>query len=183
MKNTLLISVLFLLYSCDISELKLYEKNMKIHKLLVNDINNYYENTDSLALEISKYFTADFKFYSFTAGSPKGVESNLKNYQDGGLKLLKKNGFSLKIGHSIYLPGIDKNTYEIDGSVRIYYKVTVSGEDTVELSAYRTVNFEDGKISGIWEWADYGGLFNQLLGRRNITLRNLLYKEFQSQKL
>ena len=161
-KTALIISILFLLFSCDINKLNLYERNMKTHNLLVNDINNYYENTDSIALDIRKYFTADFKFYSFTAGSPKGVESNLKNYQDGVLKLLKNNNFSLKIGHSIYLPGIDENTYEIDGSVRVYYKVTVRRENTVELSAYRTVNFEDGKISGIWEWADYGGLSNQL---------------------
>jgi len=55
------------------------------------------------------------------------------------------------------LPGIDENTYEIDGSVRVYSKATVSRENTVELSAYRTVNFKNGKISGIWEWADYGG--------------------------
>jgi hypothetical protein len=162
MKNTLLISSLFLLFSCSVSELELYERNMKTHKLLVNNINNYYENIDSSDLDISRYFTTDFKFHSFTSGSPKGVESNLKDYQDGVLKLLKKNSFFLKIGHSIYLPGIDENTYEINGSVRVYYKATVSRENTVELSAYRTVNFEDGKISGIWEWADYGGVYQQL---------------------
>jgi hypothetical protein len=162
MKNPFIISVLLLLSSCDISELKLYERNMQTHKLLVNDINNYYESKNSSTLDISKYFTPDFKFYSFTAGSPKGAEFNLKNYQDKMLNLLKKEGFSLKIGHSIYLPGIDENTYKIDGSVRVYYKATVSMENNVELSAYRTINFKNGKISGIWEWADYGGLVSQL---------------------
>ena len=60
------------------------------------------------------------------------------------------------------MPGIDENTYEIDGSVRVYSKATVKRENTVELSAYRTVNFKNGKISGIWEWADYGGVINQI---------------------
>ena len=60
------------------------------------------------------------------------------------------------------MPGIDENTYEIDGSVRVYSKATVSRENSVELTAYRTINFKNRKISGIWEWADYGGLINQL---------------------
>lgn len=54
------------------------------------------------------------------------------------------------------MPGVDEHTYKLDGSVRVYFKVTVSRENSVELSAYRTVNFKNGKISGIWEWADYG---------------------------
>jgi hypothetical protein len=32
----------------------------------------------------------------------------------------------------------------------------------ITMCAYRTVNFKNGKISGIWEWADYGGLINLL---------------------
>jgi len=64
------------------------------------------------------------------------------------------------------LPGIDENTYEIDGSVRVYSKATVSRENSVELTAYRTINFKNRKISGIWEWADYGGLIKKL-DRRN----------------
>ncbi|MBC8266631.1 MAG: hypothetical protein H8E84_06655 [Flavobacteriales bacterium] len=161
-RNILLISVLFLLFSCSESKLKYYEQNLETHKLLVDDINNYFESTNSSDLDISQYFTTGFTFYSFTAGSPKGVPATLKEYQNGILSQLKKKGFSIEIGHSIYLPGIDENTYEIDGSVRVYYKATIRGENTVELSAYRTVNFEDGKISGIWEWADYGGAINQV---------------------
>ena len=161
-KNILILSALIFLSSCSANKIKHYEQNLVTHKLLVEDINNFYDNTDSSALDISKYFTSDFTFYSFTAGSPKGVPASLTEYQDGILSQLKKHGFSIEIGHSIYLPGIDENTYEIDGSVRVYYKATISRENTVELSAYRTVNFESGKISGIWEWADYGGLINQL---------------------
>ena len=77
-------------------------------------------------------------------------------------RVIEQNGYKINFGHSIYLPGIDEHTYKLDGSVRVYFKVTVSRENSVELSAYRTVNFKNGKISGIWEWADYGGLINQL---------------------
>ena len=162
LKNTLILSSLIFLFSCSKNKIKSYEQNLETLKLLVDNINNYYESSDSSALDISQYFTSDFTFYSFTAGSPKGVPVSLTEYQDGILSQLKKNGFTIEIGHSIYLPGIDKNTYEIDGSVRVYSKATVSRENTVELSAYRTVNFKNGKISGIWEWADYGGAINQI---------------------
>ena len=78
------------------------------------------------------------------------------------LQNLKNSGFVIKIGHSIYLPGIDEHTHKVDGSIRLYYGATVRKENSVALSAYRTINFENGKISGIWEWADYGGLTKQL---------------------
>lgn len=165
-KNILILSALIFLFSCCENKIKRYEQNLETLKILVDDINNYYKSSDSSALDISQYFTSDFIFYSFTAGSPKGVPASLTEYQDGILSHLKKNGFSIEIGHSIYLPGIDENTHEIDGSVRAYSKATVSRENSVELSAYRTVNFKNGKISGIWEWADYGGLIKQL-DRRN----------------
>ena len=74
--------------------------------------------------------------------------------------ILKKQ--FLHVNWTFYLSGIDENTYEIDGSVRILSKATVSRQNYVELSDYRTENFKNGKISGIWEWADYGGLINQL---------------------
>ena len=32
----------------------------------------------------------------------------------------------------------------------------------MEFSGYQTINFKEGKISSIWEWADYGGVSNQL---------------------
>jgi len=70
---------------------------------------------------------------------------------------------SINIGHSIYLPGINEESHELDGSVRLYYGATISVDTNhVEFSGYQTINFEKGKISGIWEWADYGGVSNQL---------------------
>ena len=158
----LTLSLIFSIFSCANSGEELYESNLNTHKEMITVINNYFESSDTTDLDISKYFSKDFIFYSFTAGSPKGVGANLKDYQYGIFTALKQNGYKIKFGHSIYLPGIDEHTYKLDGSVRVYFKVTVIRENIVELSAYRTVNFKNGKISGIWEWADYGGLINQL---------------------
>ena len=162
LKNILILSALIFLFSCSENKIKSYEQNLETLKLLVDDINNYYESSDSSALDISQYFTSDFTFYSFTAGSPKGVPVSLTEYQDGILSQLKKNGFSLEIGHSIYLPGINEESHDIDGSVRVYYGATISNDTIdVEFSGYQTINFSEGKISTIWEWADYGGVSNQ----------------------
>ena len=76
---------------------------------------------------------------------------------------MKKMNMSINIGHSIYLPGINEESHDLDGSVRLYYGATISIDTSiVEFSGYQTINFEEGKISVIWEWADYGGVSNQL---------------------
>jgi hypothetical protein len=56
----------------------------------------------------------------------------------------------------------------LDGSVRLYYGATISIDtNIVEFSGYQTINFEEGKISGIWEWVDYGGVSSQLCLQKN----------------
>jgi predicted ester cyclase len=68
----------------------------------------------------------------------------------------------INIGHSIYLPGINEESFDFDGS-RVYFGVNISIDtNNVEFSGYQTVNFKDEKISGIWKLADYGGVNNQL---------------------
>ena len=61
------------------------------------------------------------------------------------------------------MPGLDKNSYELDGSVRVYYGAIFSVDSNkVEYSGYQTINFLDNKIKEIWEWADYGGVNEKL---------------------
>ena len=160
MNKFFLFSLLFLLLACE-SKNPEYEANLSTHKQLVTELNTFYSNPESASLDISDFFTDDFLFHYFPAGSPKGVEASKSEYFEI-LQNLKNSGFVIKIGHSIYLPGIDEHTHKVDGSIRLYYGATVRKENSVALSAYRTINFENGKISGIWEWADYGGLTKQL---------------------
>ena len=90
------------------------------------------------------------------------MQSAKVDYIDNLIQMKEMN-MSINIGHSIYLPGINEESHELDGSVRLYYGATISIDtNSVEFSGYQTINFEEGKISGIWEWADYGGVSNQL---------------------
>lgn len=150
-----------ILFSCN-NDSNEYEKNLDHFKHLIKDINTYFIDSTQDTLEISDYYTENFIFYSYTAGHKKGVESNKSDYIRN-LNQMKKMNMSINIDHSIYLPGIDEESYEIDGSVRVYYGATLSIDTSnVEFSGYQTVDFRDGKILAIWEWADYGGVSNQL---------------------
>ena len=148
-------------FSCN-NDKKIYEKNLNHFKNLIEDINIYFIDSTLNNLEISNYYTEDFIFYSYPVGHKKGVETSKIDYINN-LYQMKKLNMSINIGHSIYLPGINEESHEFDGSIRLYYGSTISIDtNNVEFSAYQTINFEEGKISGIWEWADYGGVSNQL---------------------
>ena len=148
-------------FSCN-NDSNEYEKNLDHFKHLIKDINTYFINSKQDTLKISDYYDEDFVFYSYPAGHKKGVETNKSEYI-GNLNQMKKVNMSINIGHSIYLPGIDEESYKLDGSVRVYYGATLSFDTSnVEFSGYQTVDFRDGKILAIWEWADYGGVSNQL---------------------
>ena len=150
-----------ILFSCN-NDSNEYEKNLDHFKNLIKDINTYFIDSTQDTLAISDYYTEDFIFYSYTAGHKKGVETNKSDYIRN-LNQMKKMNMSINIGHSIYLPGIDEESYEMDGSVRVYYGATLSIDTSnVEFSGYQTVDFRDGKILAIWEWADYGGVSTQL---------------------
>ena len=150
-----------ILFSCN-NDSNEYEKNLHHFKHLIKDINIYFADSTQDTLAISDYYTEDFIFYSYPVGYKKGVETNISDYIRN-LKQMKQKNMSINIGHSIYLPGIDKDSYKLDGSVRVYYGATISFDTSnVEFSGYQTVDFRDGKILAIWEWADYGGVNNQL---------------------
>ena len=150
-----------ILFSCNNTNYE-YEKHLDHFKHLIEDINTYFIDSTQDNLVISDYYTEDFIFYSYPAGHKKGVETNKDDYIRK-LKQMKQMNMSINIGHSIYLPGIDKDSYKLDGSVRVYYGATLSIDTSnIEFSGYQTVDFRDGKILAIWEWADYGGVSNQL---------------------
>ena len=149
------------LFSCN-NDSHEYEKNLNHFKHLIKDINTYFIDSTQETLAISDYYTEDFIFYSYPVGHKKGVETNKSDYIRN-LKQMKQINMSINIGHSIYLPGIDKDSYKLDGSVRVYYGATLSIDTSnVEFSGYQTVDFRNGKILAIWEWADYGGVSHQL---------------------
>lgn len=162
MKRILLAFFCIVILFCCNNDSNEYEKNLEHFKLLIKDINTFFIDSTQEALDISDYYTEDFIFYSYPAGYKKGVRTNKSEYI-GSFNQMKKMNIAINIGHSIYLPGIDEESYELDGSVRVYYGAALSFDTSnVEFSGYQTVDFRDGKILAIWEWADYGGVSNKL---------------------
>ena len=162
MKKILIIFFIipFLFLSCNKENHKEYNKNMEIYKKVVEEINAYFDNSEEI--NISEYLTDDFVFYSYAAGNRNGQETPKSDYISN-IESMKKMGMSINIGHSIYLPGVDKETYEFDGSVRVYYGATIKVDsNSVDFSGYQTIEFNNGKILSIEEWADYGGVQNFL---------------------
>jgi hypothetical protein len=170
MKKLLLILICVpLIFSCGEKDTG-YNKNMETFKVVVSEVNSYFENPDLKEINISKYYTEDFVFHSYAAGNKKGQET-VKSEYISYLEKMKMMGMSINIGHSIYLPGIDEKTFDLDGSVRVYYGATISIDTNhIDFSGYQTINFKNEKISEIWEWADYGGISSQLYEK---TITNL----------
>ncbi len=161
-KNILILILLVLsLSSCNM-KFKEYEKNCNEVKALIEKINSFFKSEDVNDLNISSYYTNDFIFNSYPEGFRKGIKTNKLEYINN-LNKLKKSNISLEIVHVIYMPGLDENSYEIDGSVRIYYGAVLSSDSNkIEYSGYQTINFFDNKIKEIWDWADYGGVNEKL---------------------
>ena len=160
-KLLLILFCVTLIFSCREKD-KEYNKNMEIFKVVVSEVNSYFENPDLKEINISKYYTEDFVFHSYAAGNKKGQET-VKSEYISYLEKMKMMGMSINIGHSIYLPGIDEKTFDLDGSVRVYYGATISIDTNhIDFSGYQTINFKNEKISEIWEWADYGGISSQI---------------------
>ena len=153
----------FLIFSsCQESPHAKYYKNLTTTKTIVEKINHYFSDSTSNKLDISTYYTEDFMFHSFPSGTKKGIQT-LRTEYINGFDQMKAMNMSLNIGHSIYLPGIAEQTFEFDGSVRVYYGATICRDtNCVDFSGYQTINFDNNKVSAIWEWADYGGVSNSL---------------------
>ena len=57
----------------------------------------------------------------------------------------------INTAHCIYLAGIIEESNEFDGSIILYYWATISIDtNNIEFSWHQIINFDEGKISGIW---------------------------------
>ena len=160
-KTIIIILFVSLTFSCNEKKYD-YNANLAILKTVISEINEYFIEDSNKTLHINKYYTEDFIFHSYPAGKKKGVKTSKIDYINN-LDEMKKMNMLLNIDHSIYLPGINEKSHQLDGSVRVYYGATIHIDTSnVEFSGYQTINFKDGKISEIWEWADYGGVDRQI---------------------
>ena len=147
---------------CSCTKKKDYCENLDFYKNLVSVLNTYYSDSTEKKIEISEFYANDFKFHYFPVGKKQGVEIFKDDYISYFRKLKNEN-FTFEIVHSIYMPGLDEFSKKIDGSVRSYYGAEISKDsNTLEFSGYQTINFKEGKISEIWEWADFSGVLSEI---------------------
>tara|TARA_B100001250_G_C19652300_1_gene723268 strand:- start:149 stop:643 length:495 start_codon:yes stop_codon:yes gene_type:complete len=163
MRQSIIITILISFFFACNSKKNEYESNLETFQNVISEINQYFIDDSKSNINIDKYYTENFIFYSYPAGYKKGVSTSKIDYING-FNEMKKMNISINIDHSIYLPGIDEKSHKIDGSVRVYYGAIMSIDTNhVGFSGYQTVNFSEGKISAIWEWADYGGVNNEIM--------------------
>ena len=115
---------LLIILSCE-NNMSEYQVNLENFKNLTREINIFFIDPGRNSPNISNYYTNDFMFHSYPAGDKKGVKT-FKDKYISELKQMKKMNMSINIGHTIYLPGIDEESYILDGSVRVCYGATIS---------------------------------------------------------
>ncbi len=133
----------------------LYEKNLVTLKAMNSAFEN--EQMDNWGTYVSDTAVWNSAAYGSVPGTKATWAATLGGYV--------ADWDSIRLMNAIYLPGLDQNTAEFDGSVR-YYGLWVarhkSGVET-SLSYYATADFNsDGKLVVYSEFYDLGGLLNAI---------------------
>ena len=111
MKKLLFIFIsVSILFSCK-NDKMVYEKNLNHFKNLIEDINIYFIDSTLNNLEISKYYTEDFIFYSYPVGHKKGVKTAKVDYINN-LNQMKKILFLFFSVSVFFSCNNDKKVYE-----------------------------------------------------------------------
>jgi len=131
----------------------LYEQNLAVVKSVVNAFEN--EQIDALAATIADSAVWTTAAYGSVPGTKADWMKALSSYM--------ADWDSLKLVEPLFLPGLNLETFEIDGTVRYYGHWTgvhKSGLKT-DLSFYAAYQFnKDHKIVNASEFYDLGGLIN-----------------------
>ena len=116
------------------------------------------ENPD----EMFELLHSDLEWHMPVYGSEMADISGLKNAILDYQKAFDNMNFTA----DYWLPGVDPETGQLDGSTRTYGTWTanhVESGKSVKLTAYHAFSFVDGKISGGGDWFDFGGMMNSLV--------------------
>lgn len=133
----------------------LFEKNLSTLKTFIAAFEK--EDADGLAAQLADTATWNSPAYGDTVNTKAHWMESLKYYLD--------NWSDLKLNNAQFLPGVDADTHEFDGSVRYYGSwdgVHSSGVAT-KVNFYGSYDFnKDNKIISGSDFFDLGGMMNAL---------------------
>lgn len=138
------------------SEMKaLYEKNLGVLKAMISAY-------ESEQLDTWSQYVADSARWN-PAGY--GALPSTKGQWAAALSAYHADWDSIRLMNANFLPGLDQETKEFDGSVRFYGLWVGRHKSGVETSVnyYATADFnQEGKLAVYSEYFDVGGLINAL---------------------
>lgn len=164
MKNILFLTFIILTVSCQTNETQ--NKDNKINLIFSNNcktVKSYIHDFANESIDYKKYYndTCKIRGTYFNSQSPMNVEDRRLAHKEMWVK------YDFSFSDSIvFLPGVNIETKEIDGSVRFYcdfsLKNTENGK-TVTLPIYQSYDFDnDGKFIYLQYFGDFNAAISSI---------------------
>ena len=164
-KNFFLITIFALLYSCKSDVNVQFDITDVNQKFLDNceTVQSYLDDFVNESIDYKKYFndTCKIRGTSFNSEGPMTVDDRMSRHE----KLFPKYDFA--ISDSInFLPGVNAETKQVDGSVRFYFNWTIinsENEKSVTVPLYMSFDFdENGKFIFQQHFGDISAAFSSI---------------------
>ena len=165
MKNIFFLTLTFFLVSCQTNETN-QNNNTKIEQLFSNNcmtVDSYLNDFVNESIDYEKYYndTCKVRGTYFNSEGPMSVEDRKSAHKE----MWEKYDFSFS-DSIVFLPGVNVETKEIDGSVRFYCNFSVintENEKTVTLPLYQSYDFDnDGKFIYLQYFGDLSAAISSI---------------------
>ena len=165
MRNFFLLTIFTLLSSCKSDVNVQFEITDENQKFLDNceTVQSYLDDFVNESIDYKKYFndTCKIRGTSFNSEGPMTVDDRMSRHE----KLFPKYDFA--ISDSInFLPGVNAETKQLDGSVRFYFNWTIINSEnskSVTIPLYMSFDFdENGKFIFQQHFGDISAAFSSI---------------------
>ena len=165
MKNILFLTFIIFFVSCQTNETT-QNKDNKIDQLFSNNcktVESYLNDFANESIDYKKYYndTCKIRGTYFNSEGPMSVEDRKSAHKE----MWKKYDFSFS-DSIVFLPGVNVETKEIDGSVRFYCDFSVKNtenEKTVTLPIYQSYDFDsDGRFIYLQYFGDINAAISSI---------------------
>ena len=165
MRNFFLLTIFTLLSSCKSDVNVQFEITDANQKFLDNceTVQSYLDDFVNESIDYKKYFndTCKIRGTSFNSEGPMTVDDRMSRHE----KLFPKYDFA--ISDSInFLPGVNAETKQLDGSVRFYFNWTIINSEnskSVTIPLYMSFDFdENGKFIFQQHFGDISSAFSSI---------------------